>query len=76
MLRTLIGARRRAPDATTRRIGIAAATITAAALATACYNYNITDPNGPTLGGLVNNPSRANLSAAMTGLFAATRVES
>jgi starch-binding outer membrane protein, SusD/RagB family len=76
MLCTPISARRRAPDATTRRLGIAAATIAAAALAMACYNYNISDPNGPTLNGLINNPTRANLSAAVTGLFAATRVES
>jgi starch-binding outer membrane protein, SusD/RagB family len=76
MLRTPIGARRRAPDAPTRRLAIAAAMLAAAVLATACYNYDITDPNGPTLGGLVNNPSRANLSAAVTGMFAASRVES
>ena len=44
----------------------------AGAAATACYNFNILDSNGPTITGL-NNPTQANVSAAMTGLFSATR---
>ena len=77
MLRTPISARRPAPDTTTRsrRLAWAVGAVTVALVATACYNYDISDPNGPTLNGVVNNPTRANLNAAVTGLFAATRVE-
>ena len=42
------------------------------AAATACYNFNILDANGPTISGL-SSPSAANVSAAMTGLFSASR---
>jgi starch-binding outer membrane protein, SusD/RagB family len=41
-------------------------------ISAACYNFNITDPNGPTLQGL-SDPTAANVSAAMTGLFSASR---
>ena len=61
---------RRTPIAVLRWTGLAAV---AAAVSTACYNFNLTDPNGPTLGSVVNNPSRATISAAATGLFAASR---
>jgi hypothetical protein len=46
--------------------------IAAAVVSAACYNFNITDPNGQTLQGL-SNPSEASVSAAMTGLFSASR---
>src|SRR6185437_14927208 len=41
--------------------------------ATACYNFNVTNPNGPTLQGLIGGPTRATVSAAMTGVFARSR---
>lgn len=51
-----------------------AAACLAAAL-TACYNFNITDPNGPTLGGLTGSPSKIGVNAAVTGVFARARAD-
>ena len=52
----------------------AAATLAMAILA-ACGNFEVTNPNQPTLDDLVSNPTRAKLSAAATGLFSRTRSE-
>jgi starch-binding outer membrane protein, SusD/RagB family len=43
------------------------------AAVTGCYNFNITDPNGPTLNGLTGSPTMISVDAAMTGVFARTR---
>jgi len=75
MLRTSIRAPRRLRGAATRLRARAAAlgiALTGAVIA-GCYNYNITDTNGSTLSQLEQNPTRANVAAAVTGLFAAAR---
>lgn len=41
--------------------------------AAGCYNFTITDPNGPTLNGLTGNPTLISVDAAMTGVFAEAR---
>jgi hypothetical protein len=51
----------------------AAAMILAAAAA--CGNFDVTNPNQPTLDDLLANPTRAKLSAAATGLFSRSRSE-
>jgi hypothetical protein len=53
------------------RLLIAAATGAVAA----CGNFDVTNPNQPTLDDLIANPTRAKLSAAATGLFARSRSE-
>ena len=53
------------------------AAVAAAAAATliACGNFDVTNPNQPTLDDLLANPTRTKLSAAATGLFARSRSE-
>lgn len=41
----------------------------------ACANFDVTNPNQPTLDDLIANPTRAKLSAAATGLFSHSRNE-
>lgn len=55
-----------------RKAALAAA---AAATLIACGNFDVTNPNQPTLDDLLANPTRAKLSAAATGLFARSRSE-
>jgi starch-binding outer membrane protein, SusD/RagB family len=62
----------------TMKLGRAArgtAALAAALAAAACYNFNIADPNGPTLSSLISNPNQANLAAAATGIFQSTRID-
>ncbi|HZI42721.1 MAG TPA: hypothetical protein VFD67_13480, partial [Gemmatimonadaceae bacterium] len=40
-----------------------------------CANFDVTNPNQPTLDDLLANPTRAKLSAAATGLFSRSRSE-
>ena len=47
----------------------------AAAVLVACGNFDVTNPNQPTLDDLLANPTRAKLSAAATGIFARSRSE-
>lgn len=42
-------------------------------LLTACGDFNVTDPNNPTLDDLVKNPTKAKLAVAATGLFIGAR---
>jgi hypothetical protein len=53
--------------------------VTTAALAlfaaSACGNFDVTNPNQPTLDDLLANPTRQKLSAAATGLFSRSRSE-
>lgn len=42
-------------------------------LLTACGDFNVTDPNNPTLDDLVKHPTRAKLAVAATGLFIGAR---
>ena len=46
-----------------------------AVTASACANFDVTNPNQPTLDDLLANPTRAKLSAAATGLFSRSRSE-
>jgi starch-binding outer membrane protein, SusD/RagB family len=72
MLRT----HRRTPSAATRVTPFGRAALASAAamiLFSACYNYNLTDPNNQTLGSLTGNPTRASVGAAVTGIFDAQR---
>ncbi len=39
----------------------------------ACGDFDVTDPNNPTLDDLVKNPTKAKLAVAATGLFIGTR---
>ncbi len=55
-----------------KRARVMATVFTAGIAAAACYNFNILDTNGQTLQGL-SNPTAASVSAAMTGLFSASR---
>lgn len=41
----------------------------------ACANFDVTNPNQPTLNDLLANPTRTKLSAAATGLFSGARSE-
>ena len=54
-----------------RLTAIAAALVAAAA----CANFDVTNPNQPTLDDLLANPTRGKLSAAATGLFSRSRSE-
>ena len=45
------------------------------AAAAACSNFDVTNPNQPTLDDLLANPTRTKLSAAATGLFSRSRSE-
>lgn len=47
----------------------------ASAAAAACANFDVTNPNQPTLDDLLANPTRSKLSAAATGLFSRSRSE-
>jgi hypothetical protein len=53
---------------------IVAAALSLAALA-ACGNFDVTNPNQPTLDDLIANPTRTKLAAAATGLFSRSRSE-
>ena len=53
----------------------AAASLAGALLIGACGDFNVTNPNQPTLDDLVTNPTRTKLSAAATGLFIGSRVD-
>ncbi len=52
---------------------VLAASLAAGVGATACYNFNISDPNGPTLQGLTGAPTMISVDAAVTGAFARAR---
>ena len=54
---------------------LAAAYLAGALLVGACGDFNVTNPNQPTLDDLVNNPTRTKLSAAATGLFIGVRTD-
>ena len=47
----------------------------AAVAVAACANFEVTNPNQPTLDDLLANPTRAKLNAAATGLFSRSRSE-
>jgi hypothetical protein len=51
------------------------AAFTAIVAASACGNFEVTNPNQPTLDDLIANPTRPKLSAAATGIFARSRSE-
>jgi hypothetical protein len=51
----------------------AAASLAGALLVSACGDFNVTNPNQPTLDDLVTNPTRTKLSTAATGLFIGAR---
>jgi hypothetical protein len=53
----------------------AVASLAGALLVGACGDFNVTNPNQPTLNDLVNNPTRTKLSAAATGLLIGIRFE-
>src|SRR5690242_15328177 len=57
-----------------RRV-IAAASLAGALLLGACGDFNVTNPNQPTLDDLVTNPTRTKLSSAATGLFIGARFD-
>jgi hypothetical protein len=46
-----------------------------AAAAAACANFDVTNPNQPTLDDLLANPTRSKLAAAATGIFSHSRSE-
>lgn len=52
---------------------VLAASLAAGVVGTACYNFNISDPNGPTLQGVTGNPTMISVDAAVTGVFARAR---
>ena len=63
---------RRTPSATARNLSYgrsALAAVAATLLFAACYNYNLTDPNNQSLSSLTDNPTRASIGAAVTGIF-------
>jgi hypothetical protein len=47
----------------------------AGGLLSACGDFNITDPNNPTLDDLVKHPTKAKLAVAATGLFIGARAD-
>src|SRR5262249_52316557 len=51
------------------------ASLAGALLVGACGDFNVTNPNQPTLEGLVNNPTRTTLGVAATGLLVGIRVD-
>jgi starch-binding outer membrane protein, SusD/RagB family len=51
------------------------ASLAGALLIGACGDFNVTNPNQPTLDDLINNPTRTKLSAAAAGLFVGIRVD-
>jgi hypothetical protein len=53
----------------------AVASLAGALLVGACGDFNVTNPNQPTLDDLVSNPTRTKLSAAATGLFIGVRTD-
>jgi hypothetical protein len=55
------------------RIALASALLLVAALG--CANFDVTNPNQPTLDDLLSNPTRTKLTAAATGLFSGARSE-
>ncbi len=57
------------------KIQKAAIAAMAAATLIACGNFDVTNPNQPTLDDLLSNPTRTKLSAAASGLFARSRSE-
>ena len=72
MMRT----QRRTPSAAARVVPLVRATIASSAvmiLLSACYNFNLIDPNHQTLSSLTDNPTRASVGAAVTGIFDAQR---
>ena len=74
MLRT----HRRTPSAAVRGTPFGRAALASAAaviLFSACYNYNLTDPNNQPLSSLTGNPTRASVGAAVTGIFDAQRFD-
>jgi starch-binding outer membrane protein, SusD/RagB family len=74
MLRTY----RRTPSAAARHMSFGRGALLAVAatlIIPACYNYNLTDPNNQSLSSLENNPTRASVGAAVTGIFDAQRVD-
>lgn len=53
----------------------AVASLAGALLVGACGDFNVTNPNQPTLDDLVSNPTRTKLSAAATGLLIGVRFD-
>ncbi len=51
----------------------AATSFAGALLVSACGDFNVTNPNQPTLGDLVTNPNKSKLSTAAIGLFIGAR---
>ncbi len=49
--------------------------VLAGGLLSACGDFNITDPNNPTLDDLVKHPTKAKLAVAATGLFIGARAD-
>jgi hypothetical protein len=54
---------------------VAAGSLAGALLIGACGDFNVTNPNQPTLDDLVTNPTRTKLSAAATGLVIGARFD-
>jgi len=54
---------------------MAAGSLAGALLVGACGDFNVTNPNQPTLDDLVTNPTRTKLSSAATGLFIGARFD-
>ena len=50
-------------------------TVVALGAAAACANFDVTNPNQPTLDDLLANPTRSKLAAAATGIFSRSRSE-
>jgi starch-binding outer membrane protein, SusD/RagB family len=51
------------------------ASLAGALLIGACGDFNVTNPNQPTLDDLINNPTRTKLAVAATGLLVGVRVD-
>jgi hypothetical protein len=61
------------PTSIARRGALAVALL--AGLLSACGDFNVTDPNNPTLDDLVKNPTKSKLAVAATGLFIGARAD-
>jgi len=75
MTRTLLRARRGARNSFMRitRVKAAAGMLLATAASMACYNFNISNPNGTSQGQFTGSPNATAIAAAATGMFAAAR---
>ena len=58
-----------------RAAALFAGVLATALVAGACGDFNITNPNQPTVDDLLNHPTRGKLAAAATGIFSASRTD-